>query len=341
MPEKPKIFPWGFARLGRQASGGLVPLAAAILLPAAAILCALLLASHVPAATITLTDVASSNYRWLNVADQAYEAAYRSSDNYTQATAQFTYNPSASVFGGTLSATNLKPNFAYQLKLSGMAETAPAANERIGLAGRWWKETWNDAAHMWDNGVNLNDKGTGYPPTPNDVNYYAWRDIADPTSPTGLRYKFTGYLVFDYFITDDCGNVSLATQQDSSFHVLWKTTQGSYTHGASDGPLKSSTFDPNPASAAYDTDYPASTVTIYGEWERLPAGGVFLAPGDYACQMVLTEESFHGTAEYAGSWAAAMGGDISFTVVPEPGTMTVFGAALAALALARRRRCHM
>jgi hypothetical protein len=38
-------------------------------------------------------------------------------------------------FQGTLTAVNLKPNCAYQLKLNGIPGTP--ANERIGLAGRW------------------------------------------------------------------------------------------------------------------------------------------------------------------------------------------------------------
>jgi hypothetical protein len=54
--------------------------------------------------------------------------------------------------------------------------------------------------------------------------------------------------------------------------------------------------------------------------------------------MILTEESFHGLGQYAGGWAAAMGGDITFTILPEPGTVTVFAAAFATLILARTRR---
>jgi hypothetical protein len=77
-----------------------------------------------------------------------------------------------------------------------------------------------------------------------------------------------------------------------------------YSGGASfqDGPLKKTTFtggDPDPAGA-YDIVYPETTVGIFGEWERLPIGGINLLPGEYEGQLVLTEESFHGSG-LAGS----------------------------------------
>ena len=61
------------------------------------------------------------------------------------------------------------------------------------------------------------------------------------------------------------------------------------------GPLKTHTFDVDPAtSPAYDTDYGEATVSIFGEWERLPAGGVFPEiDEDFVAQLYLTEESFH------------------------------------------------
>jgi hypothetical protein len=97
--------------------------------------------------------------------------------------------------------------------------------------------------------------------------------------------------------------------------VLWKTSQSG--RGAQDGPLKSVTFDPAPTQPAYSVNYPQATVGIFGEWERLPAGGLQMRPGDYSCQIILTEESFHGSGgALAGGWAAAMGGDVRFRVAP-------------------------
>ena len=249
----------------------------------------------------------TGNYRWLDVANQQYSSAYRNSYNYTQATVKVTYNTEGTTLTGTFQAVNLKPNFAYQVKLVGISGTA--TNENIGLAGRWWQEEWD--GNGWTNGQNLNDKGTGSSPNPNDLVYYSRRDITDSTSPTGLHYKFTGYLVFEYFITDEQGNATISFATGSCYHVLWKTTQRSHT--GDDGPIQTTTFTATTSSPAYDTNYPEQTIDIFGEWERLPIGGVPLAPGDYTAQLILTEESFHGDGgQYAGNWAAAMGATIQF-----------------------------
>ena len=263
--------------------------------------------------TVYLEDLDSGltsptgEYRWLDVANQPYSTTYRTSYNYTQANVSLTYDTQGATLTGTLQAENLKPNFAYQLKLVGTPGTP--SNEQIGLSGRWWQEEWNGTA--WTNGQNLNDKGDGSSPNPNDLVYYSKWNITDPTSPTGLHYKFTGYLLFDYFITDEQGNATFPFATGSCYHVLWKTTQRSYT--ANDGPLKTTTFIANASSPAYDTNYPSQTIDIFGEWERLPIGNVPLSPGEYVAQLMLTEESFHGDGGlYAGNWAAAMGAMIHF-----------------------------
>ena len=204
----------------------------------------------------------------------------------------------------------MKPNFAYQVKLVGTPGSAD--NEWIGLAGRWWQEEWTGTT--WANGQNLNDKGDGYSPNPNDQTYFYRRDVPDSSSPTGHQYRYTGYLVFDYFITDDNGDATINFETGSSYHVLWQTTQRSNT--ANDGPIKTWTFDPNPSQPAYDTDYPSNTIGIFGEWERLPPGQVNLQPGVYNCQIVLTEESFHGSGGLAGNWAGAMTANLNFIIIP-------------------------
>jgi hypothetical protein len=262
---------------------------------------------------IYLQDIDSSlpfptgDYRWLDIANQPYSETYRTSYNYSQATVSTNYNTQGTTLVGTFQAENLKPNFAYQLKLVGTPGTS--SNEQIGLVGRWWQEEWNGTA--WTNGQNLNDKGDGSSPNPNDIVYYSRRDITDATSPTGFHYKFTGYLVFDYFITNGQGNATITFETGSCYHVLWKTTQRSRT--TDDGLLKTTTFTANTSSPVYDTNYIEQTISIFGEWERLPMGNVPLAAGDYTAQLVLTEESFHGDGgTYAGNWAAAMGTTIQF-----------------------------
>lgn len=262
----------------------------------------------------------SGDYRWLDIADQKYADTYIDAYNYTQAAVQVQYERVAKgALKGTLTASSLKPNFAYQIKLVGNPEQYPEANERIGLAGRWWQEEWDAQTQSWTKGHNLNDKGDGSSPNPNDLVYFATRDLVDESSPTGLRYRYLGYMVFDYFITDETGAADVGFIVDSSYHVLWKTTQPQHSYDAlNDGPVKSRTFDPVPLSeVAYDMDYPQSAVDIYGEWERLPTGGIYLDNGNYTCDFILTEESFHGVdGADSGNWAAAMGAEVSFKILP-------------------------
>ena len=272
-------------------------------------------------ATIFMQDIDSSlsppsgKFRWLDAADQLYSLSFRDSYNYSQAVVEVTYNDVGNTLHGTIHAFNLKPNFSYQLKLAGVPGTTD--NELIGLAGRWWQEEWNGTS--WGNGQNLNNKGDGSSPNPNDITYFSRRDTPDPSSPTGLKYKYTGYLVFDYFSTDETGSATVNFNTDSSYHVLWKTSQRG--RDVPDGPLKTVTFDADLSVAYNDTggdDYPSQTVSIYGEWERLPEGGVFLQYAPYDAALTITEESFHGSGgwPYAGNWAAAMETDITFTVCP-------------------------
>jgi len=250
----------------------------------------------------------TGEYRWLDVANQLYSAIYRDNYNYTQANVSITYDTQGIILAGILQAVNLKPNFAYQLKLVGTPGTS--SNEQIGLAGRWWQEEWNGTS--WTNGQNLNDKGNGSSPNPNDLVYFSRRNITDATSPTNLHYKYIGYLLFYYFITDEQGNATVLFETGSCYHVLWKTTQRSHTED--DGPLQTATFTATTTSPAYDTNYPEQTIDIFGEWERLPIGSVPLLQGEYTAQLILTEESFHGDGgQYAGNWAGAMGGTVQFS----------------------------
>ena len=192
---------------------------------------------------------------------------------------------------GTLIACNLKPNFAYQVKLEGFPDHQ--SNEWIGYQGRWW-----------DSDINQNVDDSYYESHP--------------------EHTIIGYLLFDYFITDQTGNALLDFVVDSSYHVLWKPTPPTgtdrRTRNPEDGPLKSCTFNPKDPKAlqlpdilCYDSDYGGSTEQVYGETERPPVGGRGLPPGDYSCKFILTEESFHSPFK----WPAAMGAEISFTIIPE------------------------
>ena len=164
---------------------------------AVVLLCIFAIGNQALGTTISLQDIDSGltsptgNYRWLDVADQLYSEPYRAIYNYTPANVYVTYDPLSNTLHGTLTATKLKPNFAYQLKLVGTPDTP--TNEHIGLTGRWWQE--ERSGSEWINGQNLNlDRGDGSSPNANDLVYFAHRDDD--------QYRYTGYLVFDYFITN-------------------------------------------------------------------------------------------------------------------------------------------
>ena len=280
---------------------------AAMMLAATASVCA---ADH---ATVELSGYTSGGLRWMDTARNVYGSAYRAGHSYTQATVVITYCTTGTVLTGTMGATNMKPNFTCQLKLSGFPEAYPTSNINLGFSGRWWKEDWNGTS--WANGWNLNNKGDGSFPNPNDTWYLANRDVTNATSPTGKAYRFTGYRPFDYFITDEDGNAALSFAMMSAYHVLFKTNQRVRT--SNDGPIKHHAFDPDPsAHDAYDTNYPPSIADVFGEWERLPADRIGIAPGDYMLDFLITEESFHESGEHSGFWAHAMHGPAAFTILP-------------------------
>jgi hypothetical protein len=267
---------------------------------------------------------AYGGYRWRDVAGNLFSVSYIDNYQYDLPTVevQLSYYETTSSFSGTLVATNLKPNFAYQMKLVGIPETG--SNELIGFTGRWWQEEWNNIDEEWTNGQNLNNKGNGYFPNPNDLDYISRKDIPDPNSPTGKKYRYTGYLPFDFFVTDGEGSAVVQFEQNSSFHVFWNTLQNYYINNydpAQDGPLHTVTFDPDPSQAgsAYSTDYSEATMSLFGEWERLPMGEIYLPEGDYTCQFILTEESFHSWpgGSYTGNWASVMGTEVEFTIMED------------------------
>lgn len=261
--------------------------------------------------TVELTGYTTGQFRWKDIAGNIYAADYRDSYSYTGASVVITYSTNATILAGTMVATNLKPNFAYQFKLIGLPETDSTANEDLGFSGRWWKQEWEGT--NWSEGWNLNHKGDGSFPNSNDLWYIDHKHDVNTNSPTGKQYRFTGYRPFDYFITDSNGCATLAFSMVNAYHVLYGSWQGS--PGPNDGPMKWHSFDPDPAvQDAYDTDHSAATVGVYAEWERLPKDEIFIAPGDYTLDFLITEESFHESG--IGGWWAHMGhGRAQFRIV--------------------------
>jgi hypothetical protein len=237
--------------------------------------------------------VALADYRWKDIAGNAYSTAFASTFDYgTGPQVTVNYDDAAGTLQGTVNATGLKPNFAYQIKLEGKPTKVWGtagddwSNERIGYLGRWWCAT--DVANR------------------TDAQYAVCK---------ALGHTVTGYLLFDFLLTDQSGNASKPFHLDSSYHVLWNTQQGA--PGANDRPSQVRTLAFT--DFGYGSPYPAvTTETIYPEWEpgRPTPGTAQFGAGQYKCTFLLTEESFHGwPSSPGGNWAAALRDtDLQFTV---------------------------
>ncbi len=274
-----------------------------------------------------VTTWPGTSFRWMDVADNLYSSSYRSGFTYAGAAVSLTYNDNANTFSGTLTAAGLKPNFAYQMKLVGKPESLWVAgngdnwtNEKLGYAGRWWRNVPN-------------------PGNSSDADYNQHKGDSG--------YIYQGYLLFDFFTTDQQGNATVNFAADSSFHVLWATPgstgygTGHQSRDSKDSIIRNYSFTASPVinSTAYDTDYGSANVGIYAQWEpgRALPGGLVLPTGDYNAQFILTEESFHQSG-LGGNWAGAMGADdITFRIVPIPSTLLLLGSALAGLVGIKRR----
>jgi hypothetical protein len=185
------------------------------------------------------------------------------------------------------------------MKLVGDSGMDGWTNEQLGYAGRWWRVQPN-------------------PGNSNDTDYGNHKD--DP------NYIYQGYLLFDYFSTDQQGNATVSFSANSSYHVLWATNDstglgtGHRDPSANDSAIIYYDFIASPAinSSAYSTDFGNAHVGIFAEWEsgRALPGQLSLPMGEYLCQFILTEESFHQSG-LGGGWASVLGGDVTFTTIPD------------------------
>ena len=262
---------------------------------------ALLLPLTTWADTVELQPVSGSgsNNRWMDMADNLYSSTYQGSFTYAQPLVIISYSNTAGSFSGTLTATGLKPDFAYQMKLVGDSDMDDWTNEQLGYAGRWWRV----------------QPGPG---NSNDTDYANHKD--DP------GYIYQGYLLFDYFLTDEQGNATVNFAVNSSYHVLWATNDstgagtGHKNPGENDSAVIYNDFTASPAinSLAYSTDYGSAHVGVFAEWEsgRALPGQLYLPQGGYLCHFILTEESFHQSGP-GGGWASVLEGDVDFTTIPD------------------------
>jgi len=236
--------------------------------------------------------------RYLDVAGRAYSRKVLEGFSYTDGKAArrpevtVEYLAKAEAFAGRIRGTGLKPNFAYQLKLWGNYDQDAAGFERIGYTGRW----------------RLPGRGTNY------------TDEAYERFPR--KEEVEAYLLFDFFVTDDKGNVDKEFYADSSLHVLFNSS-AQRSPGEADGcqvPVirrgsdRSLYANPN-VDLGMQRLYAESEQHKQGEKDhRKPIGRAFLPPGRYKAEVALTEESFHGYGD-AGFWATVMTAPVEFEIV--------------------------
>lgn len=241
----------------------------------------------------------AANERFKDIGAQALGANYISTYNYANATVVLNLNQSGLKYlDGTLTATGLKPNFAYQVKLSGRpshsgqsADEAAAAddvsNEKIGRVGRWWRAA----------------------PTQGNTN-----DAEFELKKNDSSYLFQGYMPIAFFVTDANGSASVRVLGNNSFHVLWRVDQRAPS--PNDGTPLDVAVPSTSGNSAYDTTLPARSFQLYGEWEptRALPGQLVMMDGAYNCDIALTEESFHESGALAGNWTSVLRSSISFSI---------------------------
>lgn len=243
-----------------------------------------------------LTAKPEQSWRWLDAADNPYSDGFKANFGYEGAQVEVRFPRGAKAFTCAIRARKLKPNFAYQVKLVGMPPSVwgekgdAATNRRLGELGRWWRRG-EEAGNL---------------------SLFTMVNEAD-------KEKLEAYLLFGYFVTDTKGSADAKLTLDSSYHVLWKTSQWPAAEADSE-PTKHKIVA-EAGSYGYDRAFPPTTIELYAEaqYRRPPKGTVRLPPGDYKCFLLLTEESFHSWEEDGGDWAAALAAPIEFTILPPQG----------------------
>lgn len=251
--------------------------------------------------TITLQTVADpwvrATPRWRDIENVPYSSAFRAAFSYSNAFVRLSYarQPSNRTFQGHISARGLKPNFAYQLKLTGkpisgargfgvqtsrveassrLPGSTPVersvtgtqingddwANQQLGYAGRWWEDTANPAT------TNVND------------------DYFQGNYPANTLY---GYLFLGVFITDKNGVAETDFALGRAYHITWQADQ----NGVFNELL--GTFPITRLASAYDAPVSNGTQTLWYELETGRTQPVQLTSGTYHCRLLLTEEAFH------------------------------------------------
>ena len=245
--------------------------------------------------------------RWRDLAGSPYAEGFRDEQFYDRGERSHvavTWAERGATFSGTLKAAGLKPNFAYQMKLTGRVpatgERRPPAPDRDPEGGASWQLGHNGRWLCQTCGSNVSD--------------------AELRAHVKRGHLVYGYLLFDFFITDADGNATRPFALDSSYHVLWRTDQREPPRA--DSPVVWHPITRGPWGYLLDAPAAGETVGVFaeGEPDRPGPGRARLPAGSYPVRFNITEESFHANLSYdeehGGFWAQVLESDIAFVVEP-------------------------
>ena len=172
-----------------------------------------------------IAGVSESSLRWWDVASNVYDSAYSDTYIYDDATVILTYGVGGdpATLAGHLSAVNLKPNFAYQMKLEGKptglwgVDGDDDANEVIGFLGRWWRDQPSPGSQL--------PTRTTLPTTtirPTSTSGICFSIFSSPTAPANAEVDFALDSSLHVLATDSQGSPGVC---DTPFQ--WRTVVGS------------------------------------------------------------------------------------------------------------------
>lgn len=231
------------------------------------------------------------NERWADVAGNIYTDEFIRNFSYAAPPPDgprifVQIDPEGKTLRGRLEIRNMKPNFAYQIKLRGRYADDPDGFRRIGYAGRW---------RLPGGGTNFTDK--------------EFEAVEE-------KEEATAYILFDYVVTDSRGHAARDFALDSSLHVLWNIDRQRVDPPAEEvTPVVIDASNPETYARPKDT---LDVERIWAEPETARYRGgrtsMTLPPGTYHAEIVLTEESWHAFGNDSGYWATVATAPIEFKI---------------------------